>query len=112
MKYFVHRYDVVRVKVAVEANSQQAALIAADEYLATNHPIPQYHEISNHMGYNNDAAIADHYGYPTWLEFGEPGQEVTSYLVDVVGDADYIHTCNYDQRHQSRLPRMGQSQQE
>lgn len=94
-KYFVHRYDVVRVKVAVEARSQQEAMQKADDYLATNHPIRNcYHSVGD------DEKIAQHYGFPTWLHYEEPGQEVTGYLVDEFGDQNYERSQEYTPDHE------------
>ena len=92
MKYFVHRYDVVRVKVAVEANNQQAAMTAADEYLATNHPLINKY---SHME-------GEQYPTPKWLDYETAG-EVAGYLVDEVGDEDYLNSTNYDARQQPEI---------
>ena len=95
-KYFVHRYDVVRVKVAVEAEDHAGAMKAADDYLAKNHPIRNRYVVSPTVTID-DELIAKTQGYPTWLHYEEPGQEVTGYLVDEVGDEEYDTSLSYDQ---------------
>lgn len=93
MKYFVHRYDVVRVKVAVEADDQKRAMIAADEYLALNHPLINKY---SHME-------GDQYPAPKWLEI-EGAEEITGYLVDEVGDEEYSKTRSYDSAGHPYIP--------
>ena len=94
MKYFVHRYDVVRVKVAVEAEDHAGAMKAADEYLANNHPIPA--SVLNYPCVHQDDELTMGFlGYPNWLHYEEPGQEVTGYLVDEVGDEEYRNSKSY-----------------
>ncbi|WP_371422640.1 hypothetical protein [Tardiphaga sp.] len=93
-RYFVHRYDVVRVKVAVEADDHKAAMLAADDYLARNHPISNRY----HGGAGEDEALAENIGLPTWLEHEEAGQAVTGYLIDEFDDAERRRSIAYDQR--------------
>ena len=83
--HFVHRYDVVRVKVAVEAADHASAIRAADAYLALNSPI--HPRASNMEG--------DQYLCPKWLSV-ESADEVTGYLVDEAGDPEYAKSVSYD----------------
>lgn len=65
MKYVVHRYIVVRQPIAVEAESQLAAIDLADE------------------------AEVD-------LRACFDAEETVGYLVDEVGDSEYVHTRYFD----------------
>ena len=82
--YFVHRYDVVRVKVAVEAEGYSEAMKAADAYLAEHHPIQN--------AYNADWADT---AKPTWIHVEEAGQEVQGYLVDLLDDDTHEHSREF-----------------
>lgn len=100
-RYFVHRYDVVRVKVAVKARDQQDALRRADDYLAKNHPLANcYHNVGC------EEKIAEHYGFPTWIYYEKDESDV-GYLVDEFGDANYDRTTEYDTCHNRRQPTWG-----
>lgn len=94
-KFFVHRYDVIRVKVAVEATDHQSAMKAADDYLAHNHPVPAEHLYTS----GSDEADAERVGLPHWIHAEEPGQEVTGYLVDAFGDDEHETTRSYTRSH-------------
>lgn len=100
--FFVHRYDVVRVKVAVEAPDQREALKAADAYLAHHHPIPATRSHSLDPS-EDDGQTADRLGWPTWLHYEEPGQEVVGYLVDTVGDETYESSLTFTPGHNETL---------
>lgn len=76
--FHVHRFDVVRIKVAVEAANQAGAMRAADAYLAQCHPI---HARQSGMD-------GSQYPCPKWLGM-ESAEEITGYLVDVEGDTEY-----------------------
>lgn len=89
--YFVHRYDVVRVKVAVEATDHTSAMERADSYLADHHPIPNRYL----GGAGQDEALAEAVGLPTWLQIEEAGQAVTGYLVDDFDDPEHINSRSY-----------------
>lgn len=97
-RYFVHRYDVVRVKVAVEARSQSEAMIKADDYLEQSHPLADvYHSVGD------DEKIAKHYGFPTWIHY-EKADESTYYLVDEFGDEDFNRSQEYDDAQNLLMP--------
>jgi hypothetical protein len=73
-KYFVHRYDVIRIKVAVEANSQAEAIVVADEFLDRESPIG---EATDNPNYD---------GNPLNWVYYQHAEETTGYLVDEFGD--------------------------
>jgi len=76
MKYDVHLYCVVRVKVCdVEANNQRVALEKAEQ-------MPDLYRLF-------DRVIDETYEV-AWAE------EIDSYLVDEVGDEEYEHSVTYD----------------
>lgn len=91
--YFVHRYDVVRVKVAVDAADHAGAIKAADDYLEHNHPIPNRYLFP--LGIDEESQITPGL-LPTWLQVEDPGQEVVGYLVDEPGDSEHQNSLNYD----------------
>lgn len=87
-EYIVHRFDIVRVRVQVTADSDTEAMKRADEYLALHNPV---HQRSSGMEDANYAA-------PKWLQV-EHGQDLTGYTVDLK-DADASHSRSYDKRGQ------------
>lgn len=91
--FFVHRYDVVRVKVAVEAEDHAGAMKAADDYLKHNHPIPNRYLFP--VGIDEESQIAPGL-LPTWLQVEDPGQEIVGYLVDEPGDSEHQNSRGYD----------------
>lgn len=91
--FFVHRYDVVRVKVAVEAEDHAGAMKAADDYLEHNHPIPNRYLFP--VGIDEESQIAPGL-LPTWLQVEDPGQEIVGYLVDEPGDPECQNSRSYD----------------
>lgn len=91
-RYFVHRYDVVRVKVAVEAEDHAGAMKAADDYLGKHHPIRNAYYDAN----SDDQELADRLSLPAWIHYEEPGQEVTGYLVDEFDDPEHEKTAEYE----------------
>ena len=83
MKYFVHCYKEVRVKVAVEAESQQDAIRKAEEtdfdlLLTRVGPFP---------------------GFPA-VEHIEFADETHGYLVDEADDLEYQQSRAYDAERQ------------
>lgn len=91
--FFVHRYDVVRVKVAVEAADHAGAMKAADDYLEHNHPIPNRYLFP--VGINEESQITPGI-IPTWLQVEEPGQEIVGYLIDEPNDSEHQNSRGYD----------------
>lgn len=99
-KFFVHRYDVVRVKVAVEAEDHLAAMKAADDYLATDHPLDNKYLANRRLfSSGSDEADAERVGLPHWIHVEEPGQEITGYLVDEFGDENNEKSRTYTASH-------------
>lgn len=97
-RYFVHRYDVVRVKVAVKARDQLDALRRADDYLAKDHPLRNvYHNVGD------EEKIAEHHGFPTWIHCEKDDSDV-GYLVDEFGDPNFDRTMEYDTNHRRLHP--------
>jgi hypothetical protein len=72
MKYRVHIYAVVRVPVEVEAKSQQGAIQKAVRYTDLEYDFKQ----------------------------GEYADDIESFVVDEIGDKDYLNTKSYDKHHQ------------
>lgn len=100
-RYFVHRYDVVRVKVAVKARDQQDALRRADDYLAKQHPLADvYHNVGD------PEKIAEHHGFPTWI-YCEKNESDVGYLVDEFGDHEHNRSMEYDTGHHRLHPTWG-----
>ena len=89
MKYDVHIYATVRVKVCgVEANSQKEAIAKAEEQTDL------YETIGNCPG-------ADY------------AEEITGFLVDQEGDEEYRHTRSYNaNKNQHRPRRMARTAEE
>ena len=88
MLYFVHRYDVVRIKVAVEAEDHEDAMKKADALLAKDHPVRDwsaFHSLEEEVA---SVTGSDPSLLPRSLQVEEAGQEVTGYLVDEVGDEE------------------------
>lgn len=90
--HFVHRYDVIRVKVAVMATDHVDAMKQADACLSEYHPVPNQYRWGptpvSEMVFT-DAML------PTWLEAEEAGQAVTGYLVDEADDEDNANSRSY-----------------
>jgi hypothetical protein len=85
MQFDVHIYAVVRVKVSgIEAESQQDAIKKAED--ATD----------LHAMFRGDVDAFS--SYPVESEYTE---DVESFLVDEVGDAEYRNTRSYDKHKQS-----------
>lgn len=91
-KYFVHRYDVIRVKVAVEADSQAEAMVKADEFLEGQHPIPNF---DNTTCESDEDFVAD-VGCPVLIHY-ETAEETTGYLVDEFGDEEFERSRFYNE---------------
>ncbi|MGE8141757.1 hypothetical protein ACQKOE_07265 [Novosphingobium sp. NPDC080210] len=93
-RYYVHRYDVIRIKVAVDAESQLEAMKAADEFLSysSNYPI---HEHSIASTYEGEIAKVEERGVPCFMHY-EQAEEVTGYLVDEAGDEEYANSIYYN----------------
>lgn len=75
--HFVHVYATIRVKVAVSAQNHEGAMVAADHLL-----------FGNGFGVRlvpTGEGILD----------ADYAEEVTGYLVDVAGDADYRLSRSY-----------------
>ncbi len=95
-KFFVHRYEVVRVKVAVEAADHADAMRKADEHLA-NDPV-----------FRERTIVADEYAFaglvPYTIAFA-PAEEVTGYLVDNADDDDFEGSRSYGPDHKIEEPK-------
>ncbi len=92
--YFVHRYDVVRVKVAVKATDQKDAMLKADEFLAQNYPLRDWS--ANPTLQEDELQATSRFAtLPLALSY-EHAEETTGYLVDEVGDDDYGKSNHYD----------------
>lgn len=91
MKYFVHRFDVIRIKVAVEAETQLEAIKKAGEFIDADYPIKPYFPAS---WPDTDENFAETNGYPAHLGH-EPACETIEYFVDEVGDEGFEHSKTY-----------------
>lgn len=83
-QYFVHVYHAVRTKISIEADSHEAAMKAAYEF------VPDL--ASENVPFE---AERDFQGHGT-IHHTESSDEVLSYLVDEVGDEEYHNTAAYD----------------
>ncbi|WP_177822624.1 hypothetical protein [Erythrobacter aureus] len=93
-RYFVHRYDVIRVKVAVEAASQQDAMTKADEFLRDNYPLRDWE--ANRSAEEDVLHVMNRFStLPLALAYAH-AEETTGYLVDEVGDSEYENSVQYD----------------
>jgi len=82
MKYNVHQYAVIRIKVSnITAESQREAMDKADE------------EISPHL--LSLGCLDEAVDFAPFIEHIEPAEEVVGYLVDEVGDEEYEKTTLY-----------------
>lgn len=86
--FTVHRFDVVRVTVEVEADDDVQAMAEAERYLAINNPI---HAHSSGME-------GAQYPAPKWLRV-EHGQDMTGAIVSLKGEAPSA-ARSYDKRGQ------------
>ena len=88
-RFYVHRYDVVRIKVAVDAEDHASAIKAADEALAQGYLGQNLTRewISPEFEALVEAPCVIHM---------EPAEETTGYLVDEAGDEEYSKTQSYD----------------
>lgn len=92
MKYFVHRYDVIRIKVAVEADSQADAIVKADEFLDRVCPIADF---DNTYGESDEDFVAS-VRCPALVHY-EHAEEITGYLVDEFGDEAHERSTFYNE---------------
>lgn len=94
MIHLVHRYDVVRVKVAVEADSHEEAMKKADELLAKHNPVRPTQHVPG--GVIEEREWLGRYKENLPVVLGvEHADEVTGYLVDELGDEEYEKTRSY-----------------
>lgn len=85
-RYHVHVYAVIRIKVDVEASDHQDAMAKADDLIfAKGIPISLT---------------------PTapFVLAVEPADEITGYLVDEVGDPEFLCSRSYDSNHHPDTP--------
>lgn len=88
-RFYVHRYDVVRIKVAVDAADQAEAMTAADNFLESSYIARSLtHEW---IGPEFEGLVEA----PILIQM-EPAEETTGYLVDEAGDPEYLKTRSYD----------------
>lgn len=92
-KFFVHRYDVVRIKVAVEATDHAEAMKKVDDHLAAHEPIRPYCAVVDEF------AFADPANLPLMVQI-EHAAETTGYLVDNADDEGFDGSIAYDVDHQ------------
>lgn len=82
MLYYVHRYDIIRIKVAVEAEDHVSAMKTADAILDASYPIRGF-----------DYGDID---MPGKCMAVEQADETTGYLVDEAGDDEYANSRTYN----------------
>lgn len=88
-RFYVHRYDVVRIKVSVDAKDQASAMVTADEFLAGGYLGRNL--TREWIGSEFEALVEA----PILIHI-EPAEETTGYLVDEAGDPEYLKTRSYD----------------
>lgn len=76
-RHFVHVYAVIRVKVAVYAPNHRSAMEAADQQLFAE-------GFGVHLTPTADAVLDAEYA-----------QDVTGYLVDELGDDEFLRSATY-----------------
>jgi hypothetical protein len=87
MKYNVHAYINVRVKVLnVEAESQVEACKKAEEFLSNHGPVVD----KTYVGIDQESLVEK-----TCIGHVEDAEESLGYLVDEVGDTEYRNTTYY-----------------
>lgn len=90
-RHFVHIYHTVRSKFAVDAENHADAIAKADA-LFPHSVIPT----QGVMGMVTPAMELDlHERVGTGYLLSEDANEVTAYVVDEVGDTEYVNTRNY-----------------
>ena len=91
MKYDVHIYAIVRVRVGnVEAESQKDALVKAEELADLNSMFRSDGSHSKDGGpYIGDVEYAD---------------DIDGFVVDEVGDKEYANSCMYDKHGELQNP--------
>jgi len=88
MRYNVHVYAVVRIKVAVHANDHQEAMEAADDILARNADLLQWYKVPPELEASIQAPMILHC---------ESAEETVGYLVDEDGDDEHENSRFYDE---------------
>lgn len=88
MRHYVHVYTVVRIKVAVEAETHAEAMEKADGFLAGNHYMSGF---TREFIAPECAPLVE----APFVMSIDDAEECTGYLVDEGGDEEYARSSSY-----------------